>query len=128
MKLYTSETARTPLIEAAVDDGLIMLLQTGLHIHGWTMEQAVDTMLKYSDVPREEAEAQVDYFVAAPGHALAYPVGARTIEQLRREAEAALGPRFDIRAFHRIVLQHGAIPIGVLREVVTTWIQQRRGP
>jgi uncharacterized protein (DUF885 family) len=126
MGLYTSEVARTPFIDAAVDDGLTLLIQNGLHVHAWSAEQAVDTLLKYSDVPREEAAAQIDYFIAAPAHALAYPLGARGIERLRREAAATLGSRFDIRAFHTVVLEHGAVPMGVLRQIVEKWIAEAR--
>lgn len=79
-------------------------------------------MLRYSDSPRGEVEQQVDYFIAAPAHALAYPIGAREFEYLRRSTEQRLGRRFDIRQFHDVVLLAGPLPLTVLAEVVRRWI------
>jgi uncharacterized protein (DUF885 family) len=123
MKLYSSEVARVPLVESFVDDGLTMLVTSGLHAHGWSREQAVDTMLVYAGAPREEIEQQVDYFIAAPAHALAYPVGARELERLRRKAQAELGERFDIRSFHAMVLEVGPVPLSLLGRRVEQWMR-----
>ena len=75
-------------------------------------------MLVYSGAPQDEIQQQVDYFIAAPAHALAYPVGAREIERLRQASERALGDRFDIRRFHALVLANGPLPLTLLRRLV----------
>lgn len=64
--------------------------------------------------------------IAAPAHALAYPVGARELERLRREAESALGDRFDIRRFHDMVLEAGPLPLTVLNRRVERWLARER--
>jgi len=126
MGLYTSAASRFPLVEALVDDGLTFIVQTGLHAHGWSREQAVDTMLVYSSDSRAELEQQVDYYIAAPGHALAYPVGARAIDRLRRDAMLQLGSSFDVRRFHDAVLANGPVPLTTLRGTITQWIARER--
>ena len=126
MGLYTSAASRFPLVEAFVDDGLTFIVQSGLHAHGWSRAQAVDTMLVYSSDSRAEVEQQVDYYIAAPGHALAYPVGARAIDRLRRDAMLQLGSRFDVRRFHDAVLANGPVPLTTLRGTVAQWIAQER--
>ena len=126
MGLYTSVASRFPLVEALVDDGLTFLVQSGLHAHGWSRAQAVDTMLVYSSDSRAEVEQQVDYYIAAPGHALAYPVGARAIDRLRRDAMLQLGSRFDVRRFHDAVLANGPVSLTTLRGTVAQWIAQER--
>lgn len=126
MGLYTSAASRFPLVEALVDDGLTFIVQTGLHEHGWSRAQAVDTMLVYSSDSRAELEQQVDYYIAAPGHALAYPVGARAIDRLRRDAMLQLGSRFDVRRFHDAVLANGPVPLMTLRGTIAQWIAREQ--
>jgi uncharacterized protein (DUF885 family) len=126
MGLYTSDASRFPLVEALVDDGLTFVVQSGLHAHGWSRAQAVDTMLAYSSDSRAEVEQEVDYYIAAPGHALAYPVGAREIDRLRRGAMMQLGSRFDVRRFHDALLANGPVPLATLRVTVAQWISRER--
>ncbi len=103
-----------------------LVVDTGLHTKGWTREQAVKYMLDNSGMGRTDAEAEVDRYIANPGQALAYKIGALTIQRLRSEAEAALGPRFDIREFHDQVLGSGALPMPVLEAKVRAWIARTR--
>lgn len=99
-----------------------LVVDTGLHTKGWSREQAVDYMLANSGMGRSDAEAEVDRYIANPGQALAYKIGALTIQRLRKEAESALGSRFDIRLFHDQVLGSGALPMPVLEAKVRRWI------
>ncbi len=126
MGLYTSSASRFPLVEALVDDGLTFIVQSGLHAHGWSRAQAVDTMTAYSSDSRAEVEQQVDYYIAAPGHAFAYPVGARAIDRLRRDATLQLGSHFDVRRFHDTVLENGPVPLTTLRAIIARWISLER--
>ena len=121
MDLYSSTESRIPVVEALIDDALTLIVQAGLHVRGWTRAQAVDSLLAYSAVSRAEAEQQVDYYIAAPGHALAYPVGARALLDARHRAERVLGSRFDMRAFHDVVLARGAMPLSVVAARIASW-------
>jgi uncharacterized protein (DUF885 family) len=99
-----------------------LVVDTGLHTKGWSRDQAIDYMLANSGMGRSDATAEVERYIAIPGQALAYKIGAITFQRLRRKAEAALGARFDIRAFHEQVLGSGAIPLPILEAKIDRWI------
>lgn len=104
-----------------------LVVDTGLHSQGWTRAQAIDYMLQNSAVTREDAEAEVDRYLAIPGQALAYKVGEMKISQLREQAQRELGPRFDVRAFHTEVLKDGSVPLEILQDKVQRWIATQKG-
>lgn len=104
-----------------------LVVDTGLHAFGWTREQAIDYMLSHSAMSRTEATAEVERYIAMPGQALAYKIGALTLQQLRLRAQQALGPRFDIKAFHRQVLDAGSLPMQVLTARIDDWIAAQPG-
>ncbi|MFA7587985.1 MAG: DUF885 domain-containing protein, partial [Novosphingobium sp.] len=99
-----------------------LVVDTGLHTKGWSREQAIDYMLANSGMGRSDATAEVERYIAMPAQALAYKVGALTIQRLRRKAEAELGAKFDIRAFHDQVLGSGALPLSILEVKIDRWI------
>ncbi len=100
-----------------------LVVDTGLHTKNWSREQAIDYMLANSGMGRTDATAEVERYIAIPGQALAYKIGALTIQRLRKKAEAELGDKFDVRAFHEQVLDSGALPLGVLEAKVDRWIR-----
>jgi uncharacterized protein (DUF885 family) len=102
-----------------------LVVDTGLHAYGWSREQAIEYMLAHSAMSRTEVSAEVERYIADPGQALAYKVGALTIQRLRKRAEEALGARFDIRAFHLQVLDTGSVPMAVLEAKIDDWIVTR---
>ncbi len=102
-----------------------LVVDTGLHAFGWSRERAIDYMLAHSAMSRTDATAEVERYIADPGQALAYKVGALTIQRLRQRAEQALGARFDVRAFHGRVLDTGNIPLAVLEAKLEAWIAAR---
>ena len=108
-----------------------LVVDTGLHMAGpggnWTREQAIDYMLANSGMGRSDATAEVERYIANPGQALAYKLGALTIQRLRKQSEAALGSRFDIRQFHEQVLDSGALPLPVLEAKIDRWIARGGG-
>jgi uncharacterized protein (DUF885 family) len=103
-----------------------LVVDTGLHAKGWSRDRAIDYMMANSAMGRTDATIEVERYIAMPGQALAYKIGQLTISRLRAEAEAALGPKFDIRAFHAEVLGSGALPMAVLETKIRDWIAARR--
>ena len=103
-----------------------LVVDTGLHAQGWTREQAIKFMLDNSTMAESDVVSEVERYIAWPGQALGYKVGDLRIQGLRHKAEQALGPKFDLRDFHREVLSDGAVPLDVLEAKVDRWIAARR--
>jgi uncharacterized protein (DUF885 family) len=104
-----------------------LVVDTGLHHKGWTRDQSIAYMLANSDMGRTDATAEVERYIAIPSQALAYKIGALTIQRLRKKAEAQLGVSFDIRDFHAQVLMTGALPLTVLEKKIDDWIAAKKG-
>ena len=103
-----------------------LVVDTGLHAKGWTREQAIQYMLDNSTMAESDVVSEVERYIAWPGQALGYKVGDLRIQALRRKAEAALGPQFDVCDFHREVLSDGAVPMDVLAAKIDRWIAARK--
>jgi uncharacterized protein (DUF885 family) len=103
-----------------------LVVDTGIHAKGWTRQQAIDYMAENSALTLTNITNEVDRYIAWPGQALAYKTGQMRIRELRTEAEAALGPKFDVRRFHDVVLGSGSIPLSVLETNVREWIAAER--
>lgn len=99
-----------------------LVVDTGLHSKGWSKQQAVDFMTENTALSAANIDAEVNRYMTWPGQALAYKIGELKIRELRTRAEEALGPNFDLRAFHDAVLENGSIPLSVLEEHVDRWI------
>jgi uncharacterized protein (DUF885 family) len=99
-----------------------LVVDSGLHAKGWTRDQAITYMLDNSGMSRTDATAEVERYIAIPGQALAYKIGQLTILRLKAKAQAALGSRFDPKAFHAQVLMTGALPMSVLEKKIDDWI------
>jgi uncharacterized protein (DUF885 family) len=104
-----------------------LVVDTGLHSKGWTRQQVIDYMLENSATSQSEAVSEAERYMAIPGQALAYKMGELKIMELRRKAQAALGPRFDVRAFHAEVLKDGSVPLDVLEDKIEAWIASQQG-
>ncbi len=103
-----------------------LVVDTGLHAKGWTREQAIAFMRENSSMAESDVVAEVERYIVIPGQALGYKIGEFQIRALRREAEAALGERFDIRAFHRQVLVDGPLPMDVLATKIREWSRSEK--
>jgi uncharacterized protein (DUF885 family) len=99
-----------------------MVVDPGIHLFGWTREQAIDFMLESGRFPEAQGDEMVDRIAILPGQLTAYDSGGLEILALRRQAEAALGERFDIREFHDRVLENGTIPLKQLRTHIENWL------
>ncbi len=104
-----------------------LVVDTGLHSKGWGRDQAIAYMLENSGMTNVEATSEVERYIAIPSQALAYKVGALTIQALRAQSEAALGDNFDIREFHAQILNTGALPMAVLETKIHDWIEAQGG-
>ena len=100
-----------------------LVVDTGIHALGWTREHAMQYLEANTALSLHEIRTEVDRYVSWPGQALSYKLGELTIRELRREAEHALGARFDVRAFHDAVLRNGEVPLPVLEEQVRAWVR-----
>ncbi|UTA53835.1 DUF885 domain-containing protein [Lysobacter soli] len=103
-----------------------MVVDPGIHMFGWTREQAVQFMAESGRFSPETSAEMVDRIAAMPGQLTAYDSGGLEIVALRREAEAALGDRFDLKQFHQRVLGDGVVPLAFLRERVQAWIAEEQ--
>lgn len=104
-----------------------LVVDSGIHSKGWNREQAIDYMLANSGMSRTEVTAEVERYIAIPSQALAYKVGALTIQRLKAKAQKALGPKFDPREFHAQVLMTGSLPMAVLEKKIDDWIAAKKG-
>ncbi|WP_417613587.1 DUF885 domain-containing protein [Parasphingorhabdus sp.] len=99
-----------------------LVVDTGLHSKGWTEEQAVAYFLENSSIPEAAVRSEVRRYLVNPGQATSYKIGMIKILELRARAKEELGDKFDIRAFHDVVLGGGALPLGILEQRVDQWI------
>ena len=102
-----------------------MVVDPGIHLFGWTREEAIDFMLESGRFPDERGDQMVDRIAILPGQLTAYDSGGLEILALRKQAEQSLGDEFDIREFHDRILENGTIPLVSLRTHIEAWIRQR---
>ncbi len=103
-----------------------LVVDSGLHAKGWSREQAIDYMIANSPMPKTDAIAEVERYIAMPGQALAYKIGQLTILKAKADAKKALGAKFDPRGFHAAVLDTGALPMPVLEKKVADWVASQK--
>jgi uncharacterized protein (DUF885 family) len=104
-----------------------LVVDTGLHGKGWSREQAIDYMVSTTGMAQGDVISEVERYMAAPGQACAYKVGELKILELRERARMALGPRFNVKDFHAVVLENGGVPLTLLEQLVNEWIARVRG-
>ena len=119
MGLYAGDLDRIGMLSFDAWRATRLVVDTGMHALGWSRSQAILFMTDHSALAVNNITNEVDRYLGWPGQALAYKIGQLEIRRIRADAEAALGSRFDIRAFHDAVLGHGALPLATLRESVT---------
>jgi uncharacterized protein (DUF885 family) len=100
-----------------------LVADTGIHALGWSRQQAIDYLSANTANNGADNEVEVDRYIAAPSQALAYKLGQLRLLGLRRKAEASLGERFDLRRFHAVVLDNGALPLSLLAQQVERWLR-----
>jgi uncharacterized protein (DUF885 family) len=99
-----------------------LVVDTGMHHKKWTRQQAIDYFKANAAKTDADIVNEIDRYIGWPGQALAYKIGQLRIAELRREAEAKLGARFDIRRFHDAVLARGDVPLETLTRLLREWM------
>ncbi|MFO7587485.1 MAG: DUF885 domain-containing protein [Gemmatimonadota bacterium] len=127
MGLYGSAVDRLGMLSNEAFRAARLVVDPGMHVLGWTREEAIRFMLDHTAESRGGIESEVDRYLAVPGQATAYMIGRLEIQRLRAKAEERLGPRFDVREFHDAVLADGAVTLPMLREAVDRWMASRSG-
>ncbi|HEX2080449.1 MAG TPA: DUF885 domain-containing protein [Longimicrobium sp.] len=126
MGLFSSDMDRMGLLSNEALRAARMVVDPGIHVLGWTRQQAIDYMLAHTAENRQAVENEVDRYIGWPGQATAYMLGNLEIRRLREMAERELGSRFDIRTFHDRVLEDGSVPLPFLRAKIERWIAAER--
>ncbi len=103
-----------------------LVVDTGMHAKGWSRQQAIDYFKANAPKTEQDIVNEIDRYIGWPGQALAYKIGQLKISELRKRASAALGPRFDLRAFNDEVVGTGSIPLGALETHIMAWIERQK--
>jgi uncharacterized protein (DUF885 family) len=104
-----------------------LVVDTGIHSLGWTEDQAVQYMINTGRLSPDQARSEVRRYITLPGQATGYKIGMLEIMKLRHKAEAALGPKFDVKAFDDLIISDGSQPLPVLDRRVDEWIAAQGG-
>ncbi|HEX8469243.1 MAG TPA: DUF885 domain-containing protein [Allosphingosinicella sp.] len=112
-------------LEAELFRAARLVVDTGIHAKGWTEDRAVEYMVATGRASPDQARSEVRRYITLPGQATGYKIGMLKIVELRRKAERALGPKFDIKAFHDLLIGSGSLPLSILEREVEAWISER---
>jgi uncharacterized protein (DUF885 family) len=126
MQLYSSDLDRLGMLSSQAFRAARLVVDSGIHTMGWTRQQAIDYMLGHTSEAPDDITSEVDRYIILPGQATAYMLGMLQIERSRDEARAAMGPQFDIKAFHDRVLEDGSVPLGFLAQKIRAWSAQAK--
>jgi uncharacterized protein (DUF885 family) len=125
--MYTDPYQYFGRLEGELFRAIRLVVDTGLHSKGWTRQQVLDYIVANSATSEARRVAETERYIAIPGQALAYKIGQLKISELRARAGKELGPKFDVRKFHTVILADGALPLDVLEAKVDRWIAAQRG-
>ena len=114
-------------LQAELFRAVRLVVDTGLHDQRWTREQAIRYMRQTTGRAESDVVAEVERYIVMPGQACAYKIGMLKILELRERARQQLGPKFDLRDFHDVVLKNGALPLEILEQVVNEYIAAKQG-
>lgn len=122
MGVYTDPAEDFARLNSELFRAVRLVVDTGLHAKGWSEDEAVDYMIREGSTPPQQARSEVRRYITNAGQATSYKIGMLKIMELRRRAEQALGPKFDIKAFHDLMIASGPQPLSILERRVDAWI------
>lgn len=103
-----------------------LVVDAGIHYKKWPREDAIRYMVDNTGLSDSELVTEVERYIVMPGQACAYKIGMMKILELREKAKQELGSKFDLREFHRVILENGAVPLDVLAENVENYIRAKQ--
>ena len=123
--VYTDPYQYFGALNAELWRSIRLVVDTGLHAKGWTRQDVLDYMYANSPVKEARAVSEAERFMAIPGQALAYKIGQLKIREIRNDAEARLGDRFDVKNFHTQILMDGPMPLSMLEAKMNDWVESQ---
>lgn len=123
--LYQSPDTRFGRLIEEIWRAVRLVVDTGIHAFGWSRDEAIAFMQGKTGLSEREATTEIDRYIVWPGQALAYKIGEMSIKKWRQEAEQALGASFDIREFHDMLLEKGALPLKICEDQIHFWIDSK---
>lgn len=126
MGQYTDPVRDFGRLQLELHRAIRLVVDTGLHSKKWTREQAIQYVVESSAEPTPSCVKAIERYIVSPGQATAYMVGRLKISELRDRARTAFGDRFDIRAFHDVVLRNGPLPLDMLDAQVARWLESQQ--
>jgi uncharacterized protein (DUF885 family) len=126
MGLYKDPYSKYGQLTYEIWRAIRLVLDTGIHSLGWSRQQAIDYFKANSSKTEHDITVEVDRYIVWPGQACAYKIGQLKFKELREYATKELGSRFDVRKFHDVVLENGAVPLDVVEERVKEWVAKEK--
>lgn len=124
--LYTDSYQKMANLSAEIHRAIRLVVDPGLHTKGWTREQAIKYMMDNEPISEQAATAEIERYMAIPGQAVAYKIGALKLQALRKKYTKQLGRAFNIAAFHDQILKDGDMPLDILEEKMEAWAKSKR--
>ncbi len=124
---YLDDYARAARYQLELLRAVRIVVETGFHHERWSWERCAAYLAEHQGLPLETARVDVTRYMVWPGQGVSYTVGELEIKRLREKAQRALGPKFDVRAFHSVILDTGVLPFALLEQLVDSWISAVKG-
>ncbi len=128
MGLYTDPYSKFGQLTYEMWRAVRLVVDTGIHSMHWTRRQAIDYFMQNAPKAELDIVNEIDRYIAWPGQALGYKIGQLKIRELRERARRQLGPQFDLKEFHDVVLRNGPLPLDVLEQTVNAWLSEKPKP
>tara|TARA_B000000532_G_C18862319_1_gene404670 strand:- start:1173 stop:1895 length:723 start_codon:yes stop_codon:yes gene_type:complete len=125
--LYKDPYQYFGMLSAEIHRAIRLVVDTGIHSKGWSREKAIEYSLNNEAESKESIISEIERYMANPGQALSYKIGQLKIQELRDNAQKVLGEKFDIKVFHRKILESGCIPLQLLEQKIVNWINYEKG-
>jgi uncharacterized protein (DUF885 family) len=126
MEFYTDPHSKFGQLTYEMWRAVRLVVDTGLHSMGWTRDRAIAFFREHAAKTEQDIVVEIDRYIVWPGQALGYKIGQLKIRELRASAMRSLGPRFDVRRFHDVILGEGAVPLDVLERRVNAWVAESK--